>query len=68
MIRPLRLPVLALALFVCLPAIASAGTPHSAIFFYPWYSGLCALDAGRASAALRSRVAVLPCPRAVLER
>ena len=40
MIRPLRLPVLALALFVCLPAIASAGTPHSAIFFYPWYSNM----------------------------
>ncbi len=40
MIRPLRLPLLALALFVFLPALASAGTPHSAVFFYPWYSNM----------------------------
>jgi glycoprotein endo-alpha-1,2-mannosidase len=40
MIGRLRLPLLALALLMCLPAIASAGTPHSAIFFYPWYSNM----------------------------
>src|SRR2546429_558816 len=40
MIGPLRLPLLALALFLGLPAIASAGTPQSAIFFYPWYSNM----------------------------
>jgi glycoprotein endo-alpha-1,2-mannosidase len=40
MIRRLRLPLLALALFLVLPAPAFAGTPHSAIFFYPWYSNM----------------------------
>jgi glycoprotein endo-alpha-1,2-mannosidase len=40
MIRRLRLPLLALALFLVLPAAAVAGTPHSAIFFYPWYSNM----------------------------
>jgi hypothetical protein len=40
MIHVVRLPVLALVLFVCLPGIASAGLPHSAIFFYPWYSNM----------------------------
>src|SRR5438046_10254171 len=40
MISRLRLPVLALALFLGLPAIAAAGTTQSAIFFYPWYSNM----------------------------
>jgi hypothetical protein len=40
MIVRLRLPLLALALFACLPAVASAGPPRSAIFFYPWYSNM----------------------------
>jgi glycoprotein endo-alpha-1,2-mannosidase len=40
MIRRLRLPLLALALFLALPASALAGAPHSAIFFYPWYSNM----------------------------
>src|SRR2546421_2806804 len=30
----------ALALFVCLPGTAAAGTTHSAIFFSPWYSNM----------------------------
>ena len=38
MIRRLRLSFLALALFLALPATSFAGMPHSAIFFYPWYS------------------------------
>jgi hypothetical protein len=38
MIAAVRLPVLALVLFVCVPGIAVAGAPQSAIFFYPWYS------------------------------
>ena len=40
MIVRLRLPVLALALFLCAPAVAAARPPHSAIFFYPWYSNM----------------------------
>jgi glycoprotein endo-alpha-1,2-mannosidase len=36
----LRLPLAALALFLCLPALAQAGPPKSAIFFYPWYSNV----------------------------
>ena len=40
MIVRLRLPVLALALFLCAPAVAAARSPHSAIFFYPWYSNM----------------------------
>src|SRR5947207_13911192 len=40
MIPRLRLPLLALALFLALPASTFAGTPHSAIFFYPWYSNM----------------------------
>jgi glycoprotein endo-alpha-1,2-mannosidase len=40
MIR-LRLALVASALFLCLPAApAVAGTPKSAIFFYPWYSNM----------------------------
>jgi glycoprotein endo-alpha-1,2-mannosidase len=40
MIR-LRLPLVASALFLCLPAAAAvAGPPKSAIFFYPWYSNM----------------------------
>src|SRR5262245_8149937 len=35
--RPL---VLALTLFLALPALAHAGPPRSAIFFYPWYSNV----------------------------
>jgi hypothetical protein len=31
---------LALALLLALPAIAQAGGPQSAIFFYPWYSNM----------------------------
>jgi Glycosyl hydrolase family 99 len=38
MIGRLRLPLSALALYLLLPAIAQAGPPGSAIFFYPWYS------------------------------
>jgi hypothetical protein len=34
----MRLPLLALALLLALPAAAQAGAPRSAIFFYPWYS------------------------------
>ena len=34
----MRLPLLALMLALALPAAAHAGTPRSAIFFYPWYS------------------------------
>src|SRR5256885_950724 len=40
MIGRLRLPFLALALLLGLPASAWAGTPQSAIFFYPWYSNM----------------------------
>jgi hypothetical protein len=40
MLRPLRLPLLALAFLVSLPATALAGPPTSAIFFYPWYSNM----------------------------
>jgi glycoprotein endo-alpha-1,2-mannosidase len=41
MLRRLRLPLLALALLLGLPAVAQAGgKPASAIFFYPWYSNL----------------------------
>jgi glycoprotein endo-alpha-1,2-mannosidase len=45
MIAAVRLPVLALALYFCLPGIAAARSPHSAIFFYPWYAN--ALHDGR---------------------
>jgi glycoprotein endo-alpha-1,2-mannosidase len=34
----MRLPLLALAILLALPAAAEAGLPRSAIFFYPWYS------------------------------
>jgi glycoprotein endo-alpha-1,2-mannosidase len=34
----MRLPLLALALLLALPASAQAGPARSAIFFYPWYS------------------------------
>ena len=40
MIGWLRLPLLALTLLLCLPTFAFAGTPKSAIFFYPWYSNM----------------------------
>ena len=40
MIASVRLPVLALVLFTCLPGIATAAAPQSAIFFYPWYSNM----------------------------
>jgi hypothetical protein len=40
MLCRLRLPLLALALLLGLPAFAQAGAPHSAIFFYPWYSNM----------------------------
>ena len=40
MISRLRLPLVTLALYLFLPAIAFGGTPHSAIFFYPWYSNM----------------------------
>ena len=40
MLWRLRLPVLALTLLLALPAIAQAGPPASAIFFYPWYSNM----------------------------
>jgi len=40
MLWRLRLPLLALALLLALPAIAQAGSPTSAIFFYPWYSNM----------------------------
>ena len=40
MIPAVRLPLLALLLCVCLPGVAAAGTPESAIFFYPWYSNM----------------------------
>jgi glycoprotein endo-alpha-1,2-mannosidase len=36
----LRLPLAALALLLGLPALAQAGPPKSAIFFYPWYSNM----------------------------
>src|SRR5215470_8860842 len=36
----LRLPLVALALLFGLPALAQAGPPRSAIFFYPWYSNM----------------------------
>jgi glycoprotein endo-alpha-1,2-mannosidase len=38
MLWPMRLPLLALALLLALPASAQAGPARSAIFFYPWYS------------------------------
>ena len=40
MLRRLRLSVLALTLLLGLPALAQAGPPRSAIFFYPWYSNM----------------------------
>ena len=40
MLRRLRLPLLALALFLALPSAAQAGKPLSAIFFYPWYANV----------------------------
>lgn len=40
MLCGLRLPLLALTLLLALPAIAQAGPPTSAIFFYPWYSNM----------------------------
>jgi len=40
MLRRLRLLLLALIVLLCLPALAQAGPPQSAIFFYPWYSNI----------------------------
>src|SRR6266550_1312905 len=40
MLWRLQLPVLALTLLLGLPALAQAGPPQSAIFFYPWYSNM----------------------------
>jgi glycoprotein endo-alpha-1,2-mannosidase len=40
MLCRLRLPLLALTLLLGLPALAEAGPPKSAIFFYPWYSNM----------------------------
>jgi len=40
MLCGLRLPLLVLALLLGLPALAHAGPPQSAIFFYPWYSNV----------------------------
>jgi hypothetical protein len=40
MLWPLRRPLLALILLLGLPAVAQAGPPRSAIFFYPWYSNV----------------------------
>jgi Glycosyl hydrolase family 99 len=40
MLCALRLPLVALALLLGLPAFAGAATPHSAIFFYPWYANM----------------------------
>ena len=40
MLGRLRLPLLALILLLGLPALAQAGPPRSAIFFYPWYSNM----------------------------
>ena len=40
MLWKLRLPLLALVLLLGLPALAQAGPPRSAIFFYPWYSNM----------------------------
>jgi hypothetical protein len=40
MLCRLRLPLLALTLLLGLPALAEAGPPRSAIFFYPWYSNM----------------------------
>jgi Glycosyl hydrolase family 99 len=40
MLGRLRRPLLALILLLGLPAIAQAGPPKSAIFFYPWYSNV----------------------------
>src|SRR5204862_7848153 len=40
MLWRLRLPLLALTLLLGLPAVAQAGPPKSAIFFYPWYSNM----------------------------
>jgi hypothetical protein len=38
MIAAVRLSLVALAVCLCLPGVAAARPPHSAIFFYPWYS------------------------------
>lgn len=38
MLRTMRLPLLALAVVLAVPAVAQAAEPRSAIFFYPWYS------------------------------
>jgi glycoprotein endo-alpha-1,2-mannosidase len=38
MLGAMRLPLLALALLLILPAPAQAADPRSSIFFYPWYS------------------------------
>jgi glycoprotein endo-alpha-1,2-mannosidase len=38
MLRAMRLPLLALALLLALPASTQAAGARSAIFFYPWYS------------------------------
>ena len=40
MLCRLRLPLLVLAVLLALPALAQAGPPKSAIFFYPWYSNM----------------------------
>src|SRR5919202_2656963 len=40
MLCPLRLGPLVLAVLLGLPALAQAGPPKSAIFFYPWYSNM----------------------------
>jgi hypothetical protein len=40
MLRAMRLPLLALALLLTLPAGAHAAEPRSSIFFYPWYSNM----------------------------
>lgn len=40
MLGRLRRPLLALILLLGLPAVAQAGPPKSAIFFYPWYSNV----------------------------
>jgi glycoprotein endo-alpha-1,2-mannosidase len=40
MLCRLRLAPLVLAVLLGLPALAQAGSPRSAIFFYPWYSNM----------------------------
>jgi hypothetical protein len=40
MLWPLRLALVALTLLLGLPAMARAGLPRSAVFFYPWYSNV----------------------------